>query len=503
MAIYTIDEICYISKGKTGIKYARKGHYPLVTTAEEYLSCENFDFEANAVCIPLVSSTGHGHASINRIHYLEGKFALGSILAAVIPKDEKILISKYLYVYLFIFKDALIVPLMQGSANVSLTLNAIKGIKVEVPNLLVQQTIISLFEKSQSYYTFLKEKFHYQENLIISFKDSILHEAYNGGLSSNYLSKNSEIFDSHNPLVKSTLFSPPNIEQSAWPTLSLDEVCIIKMGQSPPGESYNDQGKGVPLINGPVEFSAGDFGLTKKSKFTTSPTQMTSKGDLLLCVRGSTTGRTNIADFDACIGRGVASISPLIHKEYVYYFMTYLKNDILNMGTGLKFPSVSRSQISNLRIPVPPIDTQEFIVRRIKELLNNVEKLSSLYYSTKTAAEELFKTIFLENFNKYLNDTFYEISTIFTFVDKPKRYMKQQPVVSSKNKIELTLQSIFDIYSSEQFTFNDFKNNIDGNYENVKEFIFKMLEEGKAKKKPYLSLSFSDSTAELYFKIIS
>ena len=78
---------CKITKGNTGIQKAKKGQYPLVVTAKENLSSENYQFDSQdgVVCIPLVSSTGHGHASINRIHIKKGKFALGSILAGIEP----------------------------------------------------------------------------------------------------------------------------------------------------------------------------------------------------------------------------------------------------------------------------------------------------------------------------------------------------------------------------------------------------------------------------------
>jgi type I restriction enzyme S subunit len=78
----------------------------------------------------------------------------------------------------------------------------------------------------------------------------------------------------------------------------------------PPGETYNKFGEGIPMINGPVEFSEGPFGKTVVNQYTTAPTNLCEEGDLLLCVRGSTTGRTNIAGFKACIGRGVAAIRP-------------------------------------------------------------------------------------------------------------------------------------------------------------------------------------------------
>ena len=50
-----------------------------------------------------------------------------------------------------------------------------------------------------------------------------------------------------------------------WVEKKLGDVCQIIMGQSPPGESYNAKGNGVPLINGPVEFgpTAKSFSLVR------------------------------------------------------------------------------------------------------------------------------------------------------------------------------------------------------------------------------------------------
>jgi type I restriction enzyme, S subunit len=67
-----------------------------------------------------------------------------------------------------------------------------------------------------------------------------------------------------------------------WKVNSLESVSSVEMGLSPDSESYNVNGIGVPLINGPVEF--GEY-FPIKSKWTTSPTRMARKGDLIFCVR--------------------------------------------------------------------------------------------------------------------------------------------------------------------------------------------------------------------------
>lgn len=132
-----LGAIARIEKGLTGIQQAQPGAYPLVVTAAERSSCDHFDFEGAAAIIPLVSSTGHGHASINRLHYQDGQFALGTILAAVMPFAPELISARFLYEYLSTFKEELLVTRMTGTANVTLSIGRI----AEVPIPLVCPTV--------------------------------------------------------------------------------------------------------------------------------------------------------------------------------------------------------------------------------------------------------------------------------------------------------------------------------------------------------------------------
>ena len=97
--IIRLGDYCDIIKGGIGIKKAIPGEFPLVVTAEKRQSHNEYQFDTTAVIIPLVSSTGHGHASIKRLHYQEGKFALGTILCAVLIKDTTIINPRFLYIF--------------------------------------------------------------------------------------------------------------------------------------------------------------------------------------------------------------------------------------------------------------------------------------------------------------------------------------------------------------------------------------------------------------------
>ena len=133
-----LGDLCSITKGKIGISKAVSGEYPLVVTSEERKSHKEFHFEGEAVVIPLVSSTGHGHRSLKRIHYQTGKFAVGSILCAVIPNDNKILNAEYLYRFLDLNREKELVSRMRGMANVTLPMKKIVNIEVPILPLGVQ-----------------------------------------------------------------------------------------------------------------------------------------------------------------------------------------------------------------------------------------------------------------------------------------------------------------------------------------------------------------------------
>ncbi len=139
-----LGDIAKIEKGKTGIKQARSGPYPLVVTASDRGSCDHYDFDGAAAIVPLVSSTGHGKASLHRLHYQEGKFALGSILAAAFPKSPERISARFLFEYLSAFKEELLVSQMIGTANVSLTVKKISEVPVPIVSRMAQRTVDEL-----------------------------------------------------------------------------------------------------------------------------------------------------------------------------------------------------------------------------------------------------------------------------------------------------------------------------------------------------------------------
>ena len=180
--------------------------------------------------------------------------------------------------------------------------------------------------------------------------------------------------------------------KSKWSIKRLSEVAEIQMGQSPKGSSYNISGEGVPLINGPVEFGKTPFSRTKRTKFTTEPTKMCRAGDLILCVRGSTTGRMNIAGYDSCIGRGVASIRSEKYQDWINFFIYVNRETIYRLGSGATFPNVSGSMLAKLEIPIPPESEQKRIVAILDEAFEGIDRAIANTEKNLANSRELFES---------------------------------------------------------------------------------------------------------------
>jgi type I restriction enzyme, S subunit len=180
-----LGEICTIEKGAIGIQKAIPGEYPLVITGDGRKSHNEFQFDCEAVIIPLVSGTGHGHASIKRIHFQTGKFAVGNILCAVIPKDSKQLSAEYLFRFLDLNKEKELVSRMKGMANVTLPVKEIAQIEIPLPTIEEQYEFVEMFKDLETKSSSLTSELTHQLTLVKKLRQQLLQDAVQGKLIKN------------------------------------------------------------------------------------------------------------------------------------------------------------------------------------------------------------------------------------------------------------------------------------------------------------------------------
>jgi len=137
-----LADLCDFRPGLSPNMKTLPGEYPLVTPAEERKTADHYDLEGPAVCVPIISSSGHGKADVKRLHYQEGKFALATTMLSVSPKADAGILVRYLFQVLSEKKDELIAPLMAGATNVTLKQDLFENVLIPFPSPEVQKEIV-------------------------------------------------------------------------------------------------------------------------------------------------------------------------------------------------------------------------------------------------------------------------------------------------------------------------------------------------------------------------
>jgi len=136
-----------------------------------------------------------------------------------------------------------------------------------------------------------------------------------------------------------------------WEVGELSDIANITMGQSPPGESYNESGAGMIFYQGCTDFGKR---FPTVRMFTTQPTRFAKAGDILLSVRAPV-GTLNIANVDCCIGRGLAALNSKTNCiSYLYGVMADFKQvfDRRNVD-GTTFGSITKEDLFSLSVIKP------------------------------------------------------------------------------------------------------------------------------------------------------
>ena len=443
-AFARLGDVAEIEKGLTAIQKSIPGSYPLVVTAEARSTNATFDFEGPAVVIPMVSSTGHGHASLKRIHYQEGKFAAGNILSVVKPKRPDILNTRFLFEYLTAFKEELLVSRMVGTANVSLTINGLRDIPIPLiqgEDVAKVDELMALCDRLEAQ---LKERDVKQaalakaalakftedptpENLQLLFhpsfsiepediRDTILSLAMLGKLVSQksgsahadrILDKLATTRGSSkiNNVAGSYSFSRYDLPEN-WRWCELGDLATLVTSGSRDWASYYSDSGAIFVRMG--NLSRNSYQLRLKNIQYVKPPQKTEgdrtklmAGDLLISITGEVGLLGLIPDNfgEAYINQHVCLVR--LHEELRNrYIAEYLRSPSARScfnepQRGIK-NSFRLTDVLTIPIPLPPVDEQIAIVEKLDELMNLISQLEAQLEASRTTGEKLLEAMVAE-----------------------------------------------------------------------------------------------------------
>jgi type I restriction enzyme S subunit len=408
--IVKIEDICHVVKGETGIMKAIPGVYPMVGLSEERKTHNEYQFDCKAVIIPLVSSTGHGHASMKRIHYQEGKFALGSILCALVPINEGEYNPEYLYHILDMGKERIFVPLMKGMANVSLPMNRIKSVEINLPSYEEQVRLSKIYSEVTTNIDLLRNQTDKQRNYLKQVRQSIVQLAIQGKLTENWRQKN-PIVEPANVLLEKIKAENEKLIQEGklkrgkpfprileaeipfelpenWLWCRLGAVVNVKSSKRIFASDYKKEGvpffrsKEIGILGSGYEPSNLFFISQEKYNDINKNFGVPKSGDILLTCVG-TIGNTWIVDdrkFYYKDGNLVLIESvPEIDTNYLLHYLrsSFFIDSAMDRAFGSAYKAFTIIKINHSLFPFPPLAEQQAITEIINQaivLFDELEK---------------------------------------------------------------------------------------------------------------------------------
>ena len=156
------------------------------------------------------------------------------------------------------------------------------------------------------------------------------------------------------------------MSNAEWATAHLGDVASINMGQSPPSSTVNEDGYGLPFIQGNAEFGPRN---PQPVKFCLRPQKEAQAGDILLSVRAPV-GALNLAERPLCIGRGLSAITATgVDAAFLWHALRRGVSDLARVSQGSTFVAINKADLCRLEIALPSLAEQ----RKIAAILSSVD----------------------------------------------------------------------------------------------------------------------------------
>ncbi len=417
-----LGEVCTIEKGNIGIMKAISGEFPLVVLGAERRTHNEYQFDDEAVIIPLVSSTGHGHRSMKRIFYQTRKFSIGSILCAVIPKDKSKLSAEFLYRYLDFNKENELVARMKGMANVSLPMKEIASVEIPLPPIEHQKKLIEEFQKLETSNNQISTELSHQLELVRQLRQAFLREAMQGKLvPQDTADEPAEILLDKIKAEKEKLVAEKKIKKDKpMPEIKPGEISFeipnnwtwCRLGEifkfiDYRGKTPNKSQSGMRLITAknirmgyidehPVEY------MTETDYEKWMVRGFPKIGDLLFVTEGHTMGFVAQIDkkYTFALAQRTMTFQPFNYDyvKFIYYFILcpMFQKTIKANATGSAAMGMQSAKLKLIPVPLPPLAEQKRIVEKLEKLMKYCDQLEANIRESKANAESLLQVALKE-----------------------------------------------------------------------------------------------------------
>lgn len=126
------------------------------------------------------------------------------------------------------------------------------------------------------------------------------------------------------------------------------------------------------------------------------------KGDVVIAMSGATTGKVAVNNSgqrllqNQRVGRFVIPNKTL--RRYVYLFLSANVSENLQISLGAAQPNLSTAQIKGIKIPLPPLNEQKYIVAKLDAIITRIDTAITYLQETLELSKALFASALDESF---------------------------------------------------------------------------------------------------------
>jgi type I restriction enzyme, S subunit len=368
-------------------------------------------------------------ATIGRTGVLKIEAATNQACAALISEGVTADIIPFLWQF-FIYKSEEFKSIGQGGAQQNISQTIIKEFPVFIPPLAEQHRIVakldSLLDRSRR----ARQDLERIPKLLDRYKQAILSAAFNGDLTSDWREGNAEI-ETASQLLKNVRESRINhLRKLKKNNLLLEEFTIQEseeiLSEVPDTWEWSALGNYVDCSRGkfsirprndPKYFTGkypfiqigdlpreGGYILNHKQTLNDdglSVSRMFPRGTVAIAIVGATIGNTGILSYDMCFPDSLVGMQTYSEAGnlYVEYYSRYEKEKIRTISyAGGGQPNIKLETLNTYPLPLPPLQEQEEIVKRIEKLFEAIDLIAEQYQQAIKLLDRLDRSILAKAF---------------------------------------------------------------------------------------------------------
>ena len=120
--------------------------------------------------------------------------------------------------------------------------------------------------------------------------------------------------------------------------------------------------------------------------------------DILIAMYGATIGKLGILKIEATTNQACCACTVYngVYNKFLFFYLLSKREDLKKQGVGGAQPNISKEKIINTLFPLPPLEEQKRIVKKVEKIQEFIKNLKEIYSSDEKNRNSLKKSLLTE-----------------------------------------------------------------------------------------------------------